>query len=67
VSTVLPLAAQQYPSLKKVWVDSGYAGPQVQAIAEERGGDVEVVKRSDQAKGFVLEFVSELGPSPASA
>lgn len=51
---VLPLAAQQYPSLKKVWVDGGYTGPQVQAVAQESGVDVEVVKRSDQAKGFVL-------------
>ncbi|WP_434383099.1 transposase [Melittangium boletus] len=51
---VLPLAAQLYPSLKKVWVDGGYAGPKVQAVAQESGIDVEVVKRSDQAKGFVL-------------
>ncbi|MBM7115898.1 IS5 family transposase [Archangium primigenium] len=51
---VLPLAAQQYPTLKKVWVDGGYTGPKVQAVAQESGIDVEVVKRSDQAKGFVL-------------
>jgi putative transposase len=51
---VLPLAAQQYPSLKKVWVDGGYAGQQVQEVAKESGIEVEVVKRSDQAKGFVL-------------
>lgn len=54
VRKVLPVAAQQYPTLKKVWVDGGYAGPRVQAVAKKTGVDVEVVKRSDQAKGFVL-------------
>ena len=51
---VLPLAAQQYPMLKKVWVDGAYTGPQVDEVAKESGITLEVVKRSDQAKGFVL-------------
>lgn len=54
VKEVLPAAAQQHPALKKVWVDGGYAGPRVQAVAKETGIEVEVVKRSDKAKGFVL-------------
>lgn len=49
---VLPLAAQQHPQLKKVWADGGYAGPRVQAVAKESGIELEVVKRSDKAKGF---------------
>ncbi|MFY0574834.1 IS5 family transposase [Cystobacter fuscus] len=52
---VLPLAAQEYPTLKKVWVDGAYAGEQVRAAATESGIDVEVVKRSDQARGFVVQ------------
>jgi putative transposase len=52
---VLPMAAQQYPTLKKTWVDGAYAGPQVEAVARESGINVEVVKRSDQDKGFVVQ------------
>ena len=48
---VLPMAAQQHPTLKKVWVDVAYTGPQVDEVS---GIALEVVKRSDQAKGFVL-------------
>lgn len=51
---VLPVAAQQYPTLKKTWADGGYSGERVQAVATKTGINVEVVKRSDQAKGFVL-------------
>jgi putative transposase len=52
---VLPLAAREYPTLKKVWVDGAYEGQQVQTVAQESGIEVEVVKRSDQAKGFVVQ------------
>jgi putative transposase len=52
---VLPLAAEQYPTLKKIWVDGGYTGEQVRTAAKESGIEVEVVKRSDQAKGFVVQ------------
>ena len=51
---VLPMAAQQHPTLKKVWVDGAYTGKQVDKVAKESGIVLEVVKRSDQAKGFVL-------------
>ena len=45
-----------YPFLLKLYADGGYQGPQVQkglkkAIAQV---NVEIVKRSDQAKGFVV-------------
>ncbi len=32
-----------------------YTGEQVQAAAKESGIDVELVKRSDEAKGFVVQ------------
>ena len=51
---MLPLAAQQYPTLKKVWVDVAYTAPRVEEVAKESGIAVDVVKRSDLAKGFVL-------------
>ena len=54
-AAVLPLGAHNHPTLKKVWVDGGYQGPQVNAIANEAALEVEVVKRSDQAKGFVVQ------------
>lgn len=45
-----------YPFLLKLYADGGYQGPVFQnAIkAVMAGVDVEIVKRSDQAKGFVL-------------
>jgi putative transposase len=52
---ILPLAAREFPSLKKTWADSAYQGPRVAAVAKESGIDVEVVKRSDQDKGFVVQ------------
>ncbi|HLK99127.1 MAG TPA: IS5 family transposase [Myxococcaceae bacterium] len=36
-AAVLPLAAEQFPTLQKVWADRGYQGPGVQAIAEQTG------------------------------
>ena len=45
-----------YPFLLKLYADGGYQGPVFQnAIKDVMAGvDVEIVKRSDQAKGFVL-------------
>jgi putative transposase len=53
VQAVLPIAAQQHPALEKVWADGAYVGPQVQAIAKESRIKIEVVKRTDKAKGFI--------------
>lgn len=41
------------PRLVKIWVDSAYAGL-VEWAREAMGWDVEVVKRPDGSKGFVL-------------
>jgi putative transposase len=52
---ILPLAALEYPTLEKTWVDTAYQGRRVEAVAKESGIDIEVVKRSEQDKGFVLQ------------
>ena len=45
-----------YPFLLKLYADGGYAGPQFQAGLQDamRQIEVEIVKRSDAAKGFVV-------------
>lgn len=52
---ILPMAAKEYPTLRKTWADMAYQGPRVDAVAKESGIELEVVKRSDQAKGFVVQ------------
>ena len=45
-----------YPVLLKLYADGGYAGPQFQAGLRDamRQVEVEIVKRSDAAKGFAV-------------
>ncbi len=45
-----------YPFLLKLYADGGYQGPKFQAGLKQAIGqiNVEIVKRSDQAKGFVV-------------
>jgi transposase len=45
-----------FPFLLKLYADGGYQGPVFQSAVKEAMAtvDVEIVKRSDQAKGFVL-------------
>jgi putative transposase len=52
---VLPLAAHDYPTLVKTWVDGAYQGQQVEKVANESGITLEVVKRSDKDRGFVVQ------------
>jgi putative transposase len=52
---VLPLAAHDYPTLQKMWADGAYQGQQVENVARESGIAIEVVKRSDKDKGFVVQ------------
>jgi len=54
-AAVLPLAAEQFPTLQKVWADAAYEGPRVERIAQQTGVQVEVVKRSDTTPGFVVQ------------
>ncbi len=45
-----------FPFLLKLYADGGYQGPQFQGAVAKMLADlsVEIVKRSDQAKGFVV-------------
>jgi transposase len=44
-----------YPSLRKIFADGGYAGEKLKtALANIESLALEIVRRSDQAKGFVL-------------
>ena len=45
-----------FPFISKLYADAGYQGPVFRngATSAMPGLDVEIVKRSDQAKGFVL-------------
>ena len=46
----------QFPFLKKLFADGGYQGPEFQAGMKRTlpNVDVEIVKRSDKAKGFIV-------------
>ena len=45
-----------FPFLRKLYADGGYQGPQFQDALRQVMGkiDVEIVKRSDTAKGFTV-------------
>ena len=43
-----------YPRLQVIWADSGYAGELVAWVAAFAGWVLSIVKRSDDAQGFVL-------------
>jgi transposase len=48
-------ARADFPTLIKIFADGGYSGPKLEAaIAHLKGLAIEIVKRSDQADGFVL-------------
>jgi transposase len=45
-----------YPFLRKLYADGGYQGPLFQAAAKKALSklDVDIIKRSDRAKGFLV-------------
>lgn len=51
---VLREASREYPSLKKVWVDGAYNGAVVDRLRQDTGLDIEMVKRNEDLKGFVV-------------
>jgi putative transposase len=52
---LLTSLAERFPRLELVWLDGGFSGQELAAcIEKECGIKLEVVKRSDEAKGFVL-------------
>lgn len=51
---VLQQAHREYPTLKHVWVDGAYNGDAIATVQKETGLEIEMVKRSDDQKGFVV-------------
>ena len=52
---VLNKIRESFPGLELVWADGGYNAHQVQTVAAANPGlRVEIVKRSDDVKGFVV-------------
>ena len=43
-----------YRRLKKVWADGGFSGDWFKRVAKRLGREIEVVKRSDDMKGFAV-------------
>ena len=52
---VIASACESFPTLTHIFADGGYAGPKLRTALEKmKGPTIEIVKRSDDAKGFVL-------------
>lgn len=51
---VLEDLASQFPRLRKIWADGGYAGQLVDQVKAWGKWLLEIVKRSDKATGFEL-------------
>jgi putative transposase len=49
---VLQQGHREYPSLTKVWVDGAYTGAVIADLRTDTSLDIEVVKRTDDVKGF---------------
>ena len=55
IAPLLAIARKRFPSLAKGIADGGYQGQATADDVEEQAGiPLEIVKRSDTAKGFVL-------------
>jgi transposase len=53
IAPLLAIARKRFPSIKKVIADGGYQGkPTADEVLQEAGIPLEIVKRSDTAKGF---------------
>jgi putative transposase len=51
---VLEKAQGQFPRLSLLWADGGYAGKLIQWVQEVCGWVLEIVKRNDDVRGFVV-------------
>lgn len=52
---LIALARDSFPTLVHLFADSGYAGNKLgDALREGNGPTIEIVRRPDRAKGFVL-------------
>jgi transposase len=55
IAPLLKIARKRFPALAAALADGGYQGPATAAaVRQEAGLPLEIVKRSDTAKGFVL-------------
>ena len=55
IAPLLKIAKRRFPSLARAIADGGYQGPATAtAVREAAGIPLEIVKRSDAAKGFVV-------------
>ena len=55
ISTAVAAIVQRFPWLRHVFADGGYAGDKLKnALTDQGEWTIEIVKRSDTAKGFVL-------------
>ena len=45
---------KKMPKLKLIWADGGYAGQLVDWVSKRTGWTLQIVKRPDGAKGFVV-------------
>jgi putative transposase len=44
-----------FPRLRRIWADGAYAGPLIAWVAAFAGWVLEIVKRADDAQGFVVQ------------
>ena len=51
---VLREAHREHPTLRHVWVDSAYRGEVIDDVGRQTGIEIEVVKRPEEQRGFVL-------------
>lgn len=51
---VLPQLKDKFPRLELVWADGGYAGKLIEWVKTELGYKLEIIKRSDDVKGFKI-------------
>jgi putative transposase len=51
---VLREAHREYPTLEHVWVDGAYNGQVIDEVRQETALRIEVVKRTDDQKGFIV-------------
>lgn len=55
IAPLLENASQRFPTLKKAIADGGYQGPRTADEVQRKAGiPLEVVKRSDTARGFYI-------------
>lgn len=52
--SLLENISERFPRLSKIWADSGYVGPFGDWVKKQFSIDVEIIKRTDDLKGFKI-------------